>query len=75
MVINPYVTLKFTSYELHISPDNKRVISNFISEKSGKIYGAVVLVKGSYVRTSFNENLGLVDIMVNSKSTCIQNIK
>ena len=66
---------EFTSYELSISPDNKRVVFNFVSEKSGKIYGAVVLVKGSYVRTTFNENLRLVDIMVNSKSACIQNIK
>jgi hypothetical protein len=67
--------LKFTSYELSISPDNKKVVFNFVSEKSGKIYGAVVLVKSSYVRTTFNENLGLVDIMLNSKSACIQNIK
>ncbi|MBS7254010.1 hypothetical protein [Flavobacterium branchiicola] len=66
---------EFTSYELSISPDNKRVVFNFVSEKSGKIYGAVVLIKGSYVRTTFNENLGLVDIMVNGKSACIQNIK
>jgi hypothetical protein len=65
---------EFTSYELSISPDNKRVVFNFVSEKNGKIYGAVV-VKGSYVRTTFNENLGLVDIMVNGKSVCIQNIK
>jgi len=65
----------FTSYELSLSPDNKRVVFNFVSDKNGKIYGAVVLVKGSYVRTTFNENLGLVDVMVNGKSVCIQNIK
>ncbi|TPG34840.1 hypothetical protein [Flavobacterium pectinovorum] len=65
---------EFTSYVLSISPDNKRVVFDFVSEKNGKIYGAVVVVKESYVRTTFNENLGLVDIMVNGKSVCIQKI-
>lgn len=64
----------FSSYKLSISPDNKRVVFDFVSEKNGKIYGAVVVVNGSYVRTTFNENLGLVDIMVNGKSVCIQKI-
>jgi hypothetical protein len=64
----------FTSYKLSISPDNKRVVFDFLSEKNGKIYGAVVVVNGSYVRTTFNEKLGLVDIMVNGKSVCIQKI-
>ena len=63
-----------STYKLSISPDNKRVVFDFVSDKNGKVYGAVVVVKGSYVRTTFNENLGTVDIMVNGKSVCINKI-
>jgi hypothetical protein len=63
---------EFTSYKLSINPDNKRVIFDFVSDKNGKIYGAVIVFKRNYVRTTFNENLGQVDIMVNGKSVCMQ---
>jgi hypothetical protein len=65
---------EFTSIKLSISPDNKRIVFDFASDKSGKIYGAVILFKGKYVRTTFNENLGTVDIMVNGKSVSINKI-
>ena len=63
---------EFSKYEVSISPDNKRLIFQFESTKSGKIYGAVVVFKGKYVRTTFNENLGQVDVMVNGKSAFIK---
>ena len=36
LVMKSVCNLKFTSYELSISPDNKKVVFNFVSEKSGK---------------------------------------
>lgn len=63
---------EFSKYEVSISPDNKRLIFNFDSDKNGKIYGAVVVFKGKYVRTTFNEISGQVDMMVNGKSVFIK---
>lgn len=65
---------EFTKYEVSISPDNRRLIFEFESTKSGKIYGAVVVFKGKYVRTTFNENTGQVDVMENGKSVFIKKI-
>ena len=63
---------KFTSYKLSIDPDNKKVLFDFESNDLGKIYGEVTLFKGNYVRTTFNDKLGNVEIMVNGKSVYIQ---
>ena len=62
----------FSSYKLSISPDNKRVVFDFVSASNGKIYGAVIVFKGNYVRTTFNEKLGQYDVMVNGKSVYLQ---
>jgi hypothetical protein len=63
---------EFTSYKLSISPDNKRVVFDFESVNSGKIYGAVIVFKGNYVRTTINEKSGQYDVMVNGKSVYLQ---
>lgn len=63
---------EFTSYKLGISPDNRRLIFNFESPTNGKIYGAVIIFKGKYVRTTFNDKSGQYDVMVNGKSTYLQ---
>lgn len=65
---------EFSKYEVSISPDNKRLIFNFDSDKNGKIYGAVIFFKGKYVRTTFNEKTGQVDVMENGKSIFIKKI-
>ncbi len=62
----------FTSYKLSISPDNKRVVFDFDSTKNGKIYGVIVVFKGEYVKTTFNEKSGQFDTMVNGKSVYMQ---
>jgi hypothetical protein len=63
---------EFTSCKLSISPDNKRVVFDFLSDKNGKIYGAVIVFKGNYVKTTFNEKSGQYDVMVNGKSVYLQ---
>ena len=65
---------EFTSYKLGISPDNTRLIFNFESPTNGKIYGAVIIFKGNYVRTTFNDKSGQYDVMVNGKSTYLQKL-
>jgi hypothetical protein len=67
-------TADFSSYKLSISPDNKRVVFDFVSAANGKSYGAVVVFKGNYVRTSFNESTGQYDVMVNGKSVYLQKL-
>ncbi|MDR6844196.1 hypothetical protein [Flavobacterium granuli] len=63
---------EFTSYKLSISPDNKRVVFDFESVNNGKIFGAVIVFKGKYIRTTINEKSGQYDVMVNGKSVYLQ---
>lgn len=65
---------EFSTYKLSISPDNKRVVFDFVSASNGKIYGVVVYFKGNYVRTTFNETSGQHDTMVNGKSVYLQKL-
>ncbi|HEU4788526.1 MAG TPA: hypothetical protein VFS71_02480 [Flavobacterium sp.] len=62
----------FNSYKLSISPDNKRLVFDFDSVSNGKIYGAVIVFKGKYVKTTINEKSGQYDVMVNGKSVYLQ---
>lgn len=64
----------FSTYKLSISPDNKRVVFDFVSASNGKIYGVVVFFKGNYVRTTFNETSGQYDTMINGKSVYLQKL-
>lgn len=64
----------FSTYKLSISPDNTRVVFDSVSSSNGKIYGAVVVFKGNYVRTTFNETTGQYDVMVNGKSVYLQKL-
>src|SRR6187402_949621 len=63
---------EFSVYEVSINPDNKRLVFTFESDKNGKIYGAVVVFRGNYVRTTINERSGQYDVMVNGKSVYMQ---
>ena len=63
---------EFSAYEVSINPDNKRLVFTFESDKNGKIYGAVIVFRGNYVRTTFNERSGQYDVMVNGKSVYLQ---
>lgn len=63
---------EFTSYKLSISPDNKRLVFDFESPTNGNIYGAVIIFKGNYIKTTINEKSGQYDIMVNGKSVYLQ---
>ena len=59
---------KFSNYKLSIDPDNKKVSFDFNSTENGKIYGEVTLFRGSYIRTTFNEKLETVEVMIDGKA-------
>jgi hypothetical protein len=59
---------KFSSYKLGIEPDNKKLLFEYVSDETGKVYGDVSLFKGSVLRTTFTERTGLVDVSLNGKS-------
>jgi hypothetical protein len=59
---------KFTSYKLGIEPDNKKLLFEYISDETGKVYGNVSLFKGSVLRTTFSEKTGLIEVSLNGKS-------
>jgi hypothetical protein len=63
---------EFSSYKISLDSDNKKLTFDFTSVQNGKIYGEVTVFKGNYVRTTFNEKLGQVDIMVNGKAVYTQ---
>lgn len=65
---------EFSTYKVSISPDNKRIVFDYESVKSGKIYGAVVVFKGKYVKTTLNEKTGQYDVMVNGKSVFLEKL-
>lgn len=62
----------FSSYNISLNPDNKKIIFDFTSSDNGKIYGEVNVFKGNYVKTTFNEKLGQFDVMVNGKAVYTQ---
>src|SRR6187549_1477555 len=49
---------EFSTYKVSLSPDNKRLTFDYESAKNGKIYGAVIVFKGNYVKTTINEKSG-----------------
>ncbi|WP_125721063.1 hypothetical protein [Flavobacterium ustbae] len=59
---------KFSSYKLGIEPDNKKLLFEYATDETGKVYGDVSLFKGSVLRTTFTESTGLVEVSLNGKS-------
>lgn len=59
---------KFSSYKLGIEPDNKKLLFEYVTDESGKVYGDVSLFKGSVLRTTFTERTGMVEVSLDGKS-------
>ena len=59
---------KFSSYKLQIEPDNKRVLYEYVSNETGKVYGEITVFKGSYIRTNYNDQKGEIEISINGKA-------
>ncbi|QSW89092.1 MULTISPECIES: hypothetical protein [Flavobacterium] len=66
---------KFTSYKLGIEPDNKKLLFEYVSDETGKIYGDVSLFKGNVLRTTFNDKTNQIEVSLNGKSVYLKKLK
>lgn len=59
---------KFSSYKLGIEPDNKKILFEYVTAESGKVYGDVTIFKENALRTTFYEEKSEVEFSVNGKA-------
>ncbi|MBP1224506.1 hypothetical protein [Flavobacterium sp. 1355] len=64
---------KFSSYKLGIEPDNKKLLFEYVTDETGKVYGDVSLFKGNVLRTTFTEKTGQIEVSLNGKSVYTKN--
>jgi hypothetical protein len=66
---------KFSSYKLGIEPDNKKVLYEYVSDETGKVYGDITVFKGNALRTTFSEKNKEISVMLNGKSVYLKKLK
>ena len=59
---------KFSSYKLGIEPDNKKLLFEYVSPETGKVYGDVSVFKGNVLRTTFSESNNEIEVSLNGKA-------
>jgi len=65
---------KFSSYKLGIEPDNKKLLFEYVTDETGKVYGDVSLFKGDVLRTTFTERTGMIEVSLNGKSVYMKKL-
>jgi hypothetical protein len=65
---------KFSSYKLGIEPDNKKLLFEYASPETGKIYGDVSVFRGNILRTTFNEQKNEIEVSLNGKAVYLKKI-
>jgi hypothetical protein len=68
-------TSKFSSYKIGIEPDNKKLLFEYVSDETGKVYGDVSIFKGNALRTTFSEKNNEINVSLNGKSVYLKKIK
>lgn len=68
-------TSKFSSYKIGIEPDNKKLLFEYDSPETGKVYGDVQIFKGNALRTTFSEKNNEINVSLNGKSVYLKKIK
>ncbi|SNS02692.1 hypothetical protein [Flavobacterium sp. ov086] len=68
-------TSKFSSYKIGIEPDNKKLLFEYISDETGKVYGDVTIFKGNALRTTFSEKNNEINVALNGKSVYLKKLK
>lgn len=66
---------KFSSYKIGIEPDNKKLLFEYVSDETGKVYGDVSVFKGHVLRTTFNEKNNQIEVSLDGKSVYLKKIK
>ncbi|MHC0441842.1 hypothetical protein [Flavobacterium sp. 3-210] len=65
---------KFSSYKLGIEPGNKKLLFEYISDETGKVFGDVQLFKGNVLRTTFSDKTNQIEISLNGKSVYLKKL-
>lgn len=65
---------KFSSYKLGIDPGNKKLLFEYVSDETGKVFGDVQLFKGNVLRTTFSDKLNQIEISLNGKSVYLKKL-
>ncbi|GAA3755865.1 hypothetical protein [Flavobacterium ginsengiterrae] len=66
---------KFSSYKLGIEPGNKKLLFEYVSPETGKVYGDVSIFKGNVLRTTFSEKTDQIEVSLNGKSVYLKKLK
>ena len=66
---------KFSSYKIGIEPDNKKVVFEYVSDETGKVYGDVAIFKGNALRTTFSEKNNQISVSLNGKPVYLKKLK
>lgn len=65
---------KFSSYKIGIEPGNKKLLFEYISDETGKVFGDVQLFKGNVLRTTFSDKNNEIEISLNGKSVYLKKL-
>ncbi|WP_428233045.1 hypothetical protein [Flavobacterium sp.] len=68
-------TSKFSSYKIGIEPGSKKLLFEYVSDETGKVYGDVTIFKGNALRTTFSEKNNEINVALNGKSVYLKKIK
>ena len=65
---------KFSSYKIGIEPGNKKLLFEYISDETGKVFGDVQLFKGNILRTTFSDKNNEIEVSLNGKSVYLKKL-
>ncbi|MEO7976426.1 hypothetical protein [Flavobacterium sp.] len=65
---------KFSSYKIGIEPDNKKLLFEYESPETGKVYGDVSVFKGNALRTTFSEKTNEIEVSLNGKAVYLKKL-
>jgi hypothetical protein len=65
---------KFSSYKIGIEPGNKKLLFEYVSDETGKVFGDVQLFKGNVLRTTFSDKTNEIEVSLNGKSVYLKKI-
>lgn len=65
---------KFSSYKIGIEPGNKKLLFEYVSDETGKVFGDVQLFKGNALRTTFSDKTNEIEVSLNGKSVYLKKL-
>ena len=65
---------KFSSYKIGIEPGNKKLLFEYVSDETGKVFGDVQVFKGNVLRTTFSDKNNEIEVSLNGKSVYLKKL-